>query len=89
MPEPRFSPAWLHYQDFSRKVGIQAWLTDHGVNLETCAGFDLEHEGAKVILVYYVYDPGPDGNPQLRDGEPVISPRRVATTWLPEGLGHW
>lgn len=46
-----FTPFWLHTLSSEDQAEVRQWLSDAGVNIEMCPGFDFD--GQLITTVYY------------------------------------
>lgn len=60
LPSPRFNPEWLHTAITGVDADqVRAWLIEHGVILDNCAGFDYNPlNGLVRVKIYRKNDKG-------------------------------
>lgn len=88
MTEPMYGPMWFSGQLKVVQDEVMAWLAEHGVSPEHCAGFDISPDQKRITAHLYVLDAF--GHGQYDDeGEPVMAePELFRPRWLPASLAR-
>ena len=91
---PLYGPLWFSQQVKAVQDEVMAWLSEHGISPEQCAGFDLAITGtghdAKTYATAYLYHLDGFGHGQYDEaGQPLMDePESFRPRWLPAVLSR-
>jgi len=88
LAEPMYGPMWFALQPKPVQDEVMAWLAEHGISPEHCAGFDITMDHKNVTA--HLYDLDVFGHGQYDDEGNVrmAEPELFRPRWLPAVLAR-